>query len=71
MSCRSTRSRFSRRSRFEAAPGSLVPIIGVRPDAFLAMQIGVNRHGVLGLQIVYQVVSTVPIALGIPPKRHE
>ena len=53
----------------EVAAGAGVPVIGICRGAFLAVEIGVNGHAVLGVELVDQAVSTGPIALGVPPER--
>src|ERR1019366_6735858 len=55
----------------EAASSALVPVVGVRGGAFLAMKVGMHGHAVWGLQLIDQGMSLGPITLRIPPQRRE
>ena len=51
------------------SPGALVPVIGVRGAAFLAVQVGMDGYTICGFQLVYQCVGASPILFCIPPQR--
>ena len=50
------------------AAGLGVPVIGVPLLAFLAMQIGVDGHGVGRLYVIDAVMSARPVAFAVPPE---
>lgn len=55
----------------KAAAGAPVPVVGVPCFTFFAMEIGVDGHGVLGFQVVNEIVAAGPFAFGIPPKGYQ
>ena len=53
----------------EPPPRPLIPVVGVRNHALIAVQIRVNRHPLRQFQLVYQPMRPRAVALGVPPLR--
>ena len=53
------------------AGGAAVPVAGVGGVALLAMEVGVDGHGVVGFQVVDEAVGARPVAFRIPPESFE
>ena len=51
--------------------GEAVPVVGVGVRAFFAVEVGVDGHGVGGLELVDEGVGAGPVAARVPPKGFE
>ena len=51
--------------------GEAVPVVGVGVRALLAVKVGVDGHGVGGLELVDEGVGAGPVAARVPPQGFE
>jgi len=51
--------------------GEAVPVVGVGERALLAVEVGVDGHGVGGLELVDEGVGAGPVAVRVPPQGFE
>src|SRR5579871_3397639 len=59
---------FERRA-MEGAPCACIPIVRVVLRTLFAVEVGMYRHAIPGLKLVYEAVGLRPVALRIPPQR--
>jgi len=53
----------------ESAAGTGVPVVGIPVGALFAMQIGMDCHGIGGIERINERVRLSPFPFRIPPKR--
>ena len=56
---------------FVGGAGEAVPVVGVGVRAFLAVEVGVDGHGVGGLEFVDEGVGAGPVTARVPPQGFE
>ena len=56
---------------FVGGAGEAVPVVGVPVGALLAVKVGVDGHGVGGLELVDEGVGAGPVAARVPPQGFE